>query len=125
MISQRPKSKIKPLLLDQKFIAGIGNIYSDEILFRAGVLPFRRAGSLTKLEQKNIFAKMIKVLRSAIKARGSSNQHYLDAQGKKGKFVEQQQVYRRTGQPCFKCGALIKRIKLASRSTHFCPVCQK
>jgi formamidopyrimidine-DNA glycosylase len=124
-LKKRPRSKIKLLLMDQKFIAGIGNIYADETLFLAGVRPARLVGSLSNLEIKKIFDKMIYVLKKAIKARGSSNQHYLDAQGNKGEFVKQQKVYRRAGQPCLKCKTPIKRIKLGSRSTHFCPHCQQ
>lgn len=124
-LTKRPKSKIKLLLMDQKFIAGIGNIYSDEILFCSGVRPARLAASLTEKEIKAVFDNIAKVLQAAIKARGSSEQSYLDALGKKGDYVKYHQVYRRTGLPCKKCRAPIKRIKLAGRSAHYCPKCQK
>lgn len=125
MLAKRPKSKIKPLLMDQHFIAGIGNIYSDEILFASGVRPQRRVKTLTKEEIKRIFQKIKKILKEAVKYQGSSIQYYVDARGQKGKYVKHHQVYGRQGKPCKKCGAIIKRIKINSRSAHFCPTCQK
>ncbi len=122
---KRPKAKIKPLLMDQRFIAGIGNIYADEILFASQVQPIRRAGGLSLVEIKAIFQNIKKVLKAAIKAHGSSSQHYLDARGKKGQYVRYHKVYRRTGQKCPRCASLIRRIKMGGRSAHFCPQCQK
>ena len=124
-LRKRPKTKIKPLLMDQKFIAGIGNIYADESLFKAGILPTRIVGSLNNAEIRKLFEAIRNVLKSAIKARGSSVQHYIDAQGKKGDYDKYHKVYQKTGQKCFKCKTEIKRIKLNGRGTHFCPKCQK
>ena len=125
MLALRTRAKIKPLLMDQKFIAGIGNIYSDEILFASGVRPTRRVKTLTKEEIKRIFQKMREILEEAIKHRGSSVKYYVDARGQKGRYLKYHQVYRREGKPCKKCGTIIKGIKISGRSAHFCPRCQK
>lgn len=125
ILSHRTKSKIKPLLMDQQFIAGIGNIYSDEILLASGVRPTRRVKTLNEKEIKRIFQKMKEILKEAIKYQGSSIQYYVDARGQRGKYVKYHQVYGREGEPCKKCGTIIKRIKIGSRSAHFCPICQK
>lgn len=125
MLSKRAKAKIKPLLMNQQFMAGIGNIYSDEILFASGVRPTRRVKTLKEKEIKRIFQKMKEILKEAIRYQGSSVEYYVDAHGQKGRYVKYHQVYGREGKPCKKCGAIIKRIKIASRSAHFCPRCQK
>ena len=125
LLNKRKKSKIKILLMDPKFVAGIGNIYSDEILFNAGVLPIRLAESLKLIEIKKIYQEIKEVLTLAIKKKGSSNRDYFDAFGKKGNFVSSQKVYQREGQSCLKCKGQIKRIKIGGRSAHFCPQCQK
>lgn len=125
ILNHRTKPKIKPLLMDQQFIAGIGNIYSDEILFASKVRPTRRVKTLKEKEIKRIFQKIKEILKKAIKYQGSSIQYYLDAKGQKGKYVKYHQVYGRGGEPCKKCGAIIKRIKINGRSAHFCPTCQK
>lgn len=125
ILSQRTKARIKPLLMDQQFMAGIGNIYSDEILFASGVRPTRRVKTLKEKEIKGIFQKMKEILKEAIKHRGSSVKYYLDARGQKGKYLKYHQIYGRQGKPCKKCGSIIKRIKIGGRSAHFCPICQK
>jgi formamidopyrimidine-DNA glycosylase len=118
------KIKIKTLLLSQKFIAGIGNIYADEILFAAGVSPLRPVSSLREQEIKNIYSQTQKILLKAIDKGGSSVENYLTAKGEKGKYSQLHKVYQKTGLPCWKCQAPIKRIVLGGRGTHFCPVCQ-
>jgi formamidopyrimidine-DNA glycosylase len=125
LLAERKKSRIKPLLMDQRIIAGIGNIYSDEILYAAKVNPLRRVETLSSAEIEKIFRSMKKILAAAIKHRGSSVEYYFDACGKKGDFVKFHKVYQKEGQKCGRCGALIKRIKINGRSAHFCPVCQK
>ncbi len=125
LLGRRPKSRIKPLLMDQKAIAGIGNIYSDEILYAAKVNPFRYVKMLKPAEIKLIFQNMVKILALAIKHGGSSVENYLDACGKKGDFVKFHKAYRRAGEKCARCGGLIKRAKIVGRSAHFCPTCQK
>lgn len=125
LLSKRPNTKIKPLLMDQKFIAGIGNIYSDEILFAAKVGPPRLAKTLTDKEIEQIWRSIKKILKKAIQNHGTSAQYYLDAHGRKGDYLQCLKVYQREGEKCFRCGAKIKRIKLSGRSAHFCPQCQK
>ena len=111
--------------MDQKFIAGIGNIYSDEILFASRVNPFRLVKTLRDKEIKQIYQNIKKILKEAIKYKGSSVEYYLDACGKKGSYAKRHRVYQKEGQKCPRCGAKIKRAKLAGRSAHFCPKCQK
>lgn len=125
ILSKRPNSKIKPLLMDQKAIAGIGNIYSDEILYRAKVHPLRRARTLRHQESRRIFNNINRVLRSAIKQRGSSVEYYIDALGKQGDYVKYHKVYKREGKACKRCGLKIERIKIGGRSARYCPKCQK
>ncbi|MBU4298591.1 DNA-formamidopyrimidine glycosylase, partial [Patescibacteria group bacterium] len=124
LLTKRPNAKIKLLLMDQKFIAGIGNIYSDEILFAAKVGPARLVKTLTSQETQGIFQNIKKILRAAIKSHGSSVEHYLDIYGRKGSYVKEHKVYRREGEKCSRCGTIIERLKLAGRSAHFCPQCQ-
>ncbi|MFH1423616.1 MAG: DNA-formamidopyrimidine glycosylase family protein [Candidatus Nealsonbacteria bacterium] len=125
LLKKRPNAKIKPLLMDQKFIAGIGNIYSDEILFAAKVQPLRRIKSLMPKEIKAIWLNIGGILKSAIKNRGTSERNYLDALGKKGDYLKYLKAYRREGQKCPRCPGIIKRIKMGSRSAHFCSKCQR
>lgn len=125
IIKKAKKKKIKQFLMDQKLIAGIGNIYSDEILFQAGVHPFRTADSLKQDELKKIHKAVGSILKEAIKLAGSSVSSFRRISGAKGKFQEITKVYRREGEGCSKCGTIIERKKLAGRSAHFCPQCQK
>jgi formamidopyrimidine-DNA glycosylase len=124
LLKKRKKLRIKPFLMNQQIIAGIGNLYADEILFYAGVRPARRAQSLKLEEIKKVFKQIKRVLKLGIKKKGSSAEDYLDADGREGNFVPLIQVYQRTGQPCKKCGAKIEKIKIGQRSAHFCPKCQ-
>jgi len=119
------KSPIKAVLLNQSVVRGVGNIYADEALFRAGVHPKRAAASLGKARIERIYDAMREVLADAIESRGSSVSNYVDADGRKGSFQLSHRVYRRTGEPCVKCGTAIRRIVLAQRGTHFCPKCQR
>ncbi|MBC7349278.1 MAG: bifunctional DNA-formamidopyrimidine glycosylase/DNA-(apurinic or apyrimidinic site) lyase [Candidatus Aminicenantes bacterium] len=126
LLQKHAKKRIKGWLLDQKLIAGIGNIYSDEILFRAGVRPDRLAGSLSLAEARKVFRSMRAVLRRAIELKGSSVSDYVDSTGQKGRFQAQHRVYDREGRPCRRCQlALIQRKEIAGRSSFFCPACQK
>jgi len=119
------KGKIKQILMDQEAIAGIGNIYSDEILFQAKVAPSRRVSSLSDEELKEIYKAAKEILKKAIKARGASVSDFRDLQGEKGGFQKLAKVYRREGEKCPECSAIIKREKMGGRSAHFCPNCQK
>jgi len=125
ILKERSKSKIKPLLMDQSVIAGIGNVYSQESCFCAKILPYRLAGSLTNQESNNLYNCLIKILRAAIDKKGSSVDDYLDIYGEEGKYLPFLKVYRREGEKCYRCGAKIKKIVLAGRGTYFCPNCQK
>ncbi len=123
------KAAIKALLLDQALTAGVGNIYADEALFRAGLHPLRPGGSLTPGEVERLRQAVAAVLTDGIAAAGSSLggsslQNYSRPGGQTGNFQEEHRVFRRTGQPCLTCGAPIERIVVGQRSTHFCPNCQ-
>ena len=119
------KISIKALLLNQQIIAGLGNIYVDEILFAAGVKPTRVAGSLKTREIKSIYNTIRPILKKAIKARGTTFNNFVDADGNIGNFVSQLKVYGRNGKKCKKCASIIKKLKVAGRGTHYCPDCQK
>jgi formamidopyrimidine-DNA glycosylase len=116
---------IKAALLNQKLLQGVGNIYADESLFRAGIRPRKSAARLTRKELERLHASLISVLRAAIQRGGSSVSDYVDAAGVKGFFQLEHRVYMRTGQPCLVCGTAIRRLLVAGRGTHYCPVCQK
>jgi formamidopyrimidine-DNA glycosylase len=119
------RTPIKAALLNQSLLHGIGNIYADESLFRASIRPTRQAARLSRDELALLRTSLIKVLRHAIRLGGSSVSDYVDADGARGFFQLRHRVYRRTGQPCLVCATPIRRITLAGRSTHFCPICQK
>src|SRR6266702_1659714 len=116
---------IKAALLNQRLLAGVGNIYADESLFRAGIRPRRAAGRLTRAVLERLRAALREVLEHAIRMGGSSVSDYVDAEGVRGFFQLEHCVYQRTGQPCRHCQTEIRRIVLAGRSTHYCPVCQR
>lgn len=118
-------TSVKNILLNQKLISGIGNIYADEILWQAGVHPARRVNLLTLKEIRNIFKATKTVLRTAIKKGGTSSRDYLKPDGTEGRYYKIRKVYQRTGEKCARDGAIIRRIKVAGRSTHFCPKHQK
>ncbi len=118
------KKNIKAALLDQKNIAGIGNIYADEILFASGIEPRRSAVGLGDDEIKKIFLTTKKIIASAIKHRGTTFSDYIDTRGQKGNFSALLKVYGRVGEKCLICGEKIEKAKIAGRGTHFCPRCQ-
>ncbi|HXP46156.1 MAG TPA: bifunctional DNA-formamidopyrimidine glycosylase/DNA-(apurinic or apyrimidinic site) lyase, partial [Terriglobales bacterium] len=119
------KTPIKSALLNQSLLSGIGNIYADESLFRAGVRPRRRAASLTRAELQRLYVAVQEVLSEAIAAGGSSVSDYVDSNGDAGFFQFQHRVYGREGEPCLVCRTPIKRIVIAGRSAHYCPKCQR
>jgi len=125
IVKKSKKKRIKQLLMEQKLIAGIGNIYSDEILFRAKVHPLRTADSLGVKEIKKIHQAIKPILLKAIELAGASVSDFRRINGDKGKFQETIKVYHCQGKKCSKCGTLIERKKLGGRSAHFCPKCQK
>ena len=121
----RAQGKIKPLLLNQEFMAGIGNIYADEILFRAGLRPQRKVESLKDKELKKLFLAIKAILKKAIKYRGTTIRDYRDGFGESGDFQKILRVYGRGGEKCLRCGHPISRITMGGRGTHFCAYCQK
>ena len=122
---KRRKSRIKALLLNQTFLRGIGNIYADEALFRAGIHPLALASRLRQDRARKLYDAIVLILTEAIAAGGSSISDYVDAEGRKGFFQFQHRVYQRTGEPCNTCGTPIRRVLVSQRSSHFCPKCQK
>ena len=124
LISGR-KTKIKPLIMDQQVISGVGNLYAAEVLFRAGKSPSRPASSLSEREKGLLFKEIKDTLKEAIKHRGSSVDQYVQLTGKPGSYVKYHRVYDRLGKPCLICKTPIRRIALAGRGTYFCPKCQR
>jgi formamidopyrimidine-DNA glycosylase len=121
---RKRKTPIKAALLNQSLLHGVGNIYADEALFRAGIRPRRQAARVTRAELTRLRAALIEVLRHAIQLGGSSVSDYVDADGVRGFFQLQHKVYQRTGQLCLVCATPIQKIIVAGRSTHFCATCQ-
>ncbi|MBI4948507.1 bifunctional DNA-formamidopyrimidine glycosylase/DNA-(apurinic or apyrimidinic site) lyase [Candidatus Berkelbacteria bacterium] len=124
-LAKKKAITIKQLLLDQSIVAGIGNIYADEILFASKIHPLTKVKDLTKSQIKKIFDNIPKILNLAINSGGSSSQTYRQIDGKMGTYLEIAKVYKREKLPCKICKTPIKRIKIAGRSSHFCPYCQK
>jgi len=122
---RKRKTQVKPLLLNQAFLAGLGNIYVDEILFAAGIHPLTPAARLSAGRAAKLHQAMVDTLTLAIEHRGSSISDYVDADGNRGNFQMLHRVYGREGEPCAACGAPIKKVVVGSRGTHYCPVCQK
>ncbi|HET7685800.1 MAG TPA: bifunctional DNA-formamidopyrimidine glycosylase/DNA-(apurinic or apyrimidinic site) lyase [Candidatus Limnocylindria bacterium] len=119
------RGRLKSLLLDQSFIAGVGNIYADEALWRARLHPLRTADSLSDVEIRRLHRAVRAALREAVTYRGTSFSDYVGADGEPGANAERLRVYRRTGEPCLRCGATIERVVVGQRGTHFCPRCQR
>ncbi|MDD2927488.1 MAG: bifunctional DNA-formamidopyrimidine glycosylase/DNA-(apurinic or apyrimidinic site) lyase [Candidatus Omnitrophica bacterium] len=119
------KTAIKPLLMDQEFISGIGNIYAAEILFRAKIHPERRASKLRDKEKELLFKAINDILNAAILHAGSSVDDYVRVSGEKGGYVKYHKVYGRQGKSCLVCKTTIKKISQGGRGTHFCPRCQR
>ncbi|MCK5591525.1 MAG: bifunctional DNA-formamidopyrimidine glycosylase/DNA-(apurinic or apyrimidinic site) lyase [Candidatus Pacebacteria bacterium] len=118
------KSNVKAFLLDQKHIAGIGNIYADETLFKAGIRPTRNLNSLDPVEIKKLFNSIKTILKKAVKLRGTSFNNYRDTDGNKGDFAKMLKVYGRDGEKCSVCNSIIIKTKVAGRGTRYCPKCQ-
>lgn len=119
------RTSMKAALLNQSLLAGVGNIYADEALFRAGIRPRRRAERVTAKEFEHLRAALKTVLEHAIRLGGSSVSDYVDADGVKGFFQLEHCVYQRTGEPCRVCGTAIRRVVVGGRGTHYCPLCQR
>ena len=122
---KRRNARVKPLLLNQRFLRGMGNIYTDEALFEAGIHPRAIASKLSKERATRLHSAMVDILNAAIRFKGSSISDYVDADGERGNFQMHHQVYGRAGEPCPTCGAPIRRIVVGQRGTHYCPKCQR
>jgi len=123
---KKRKGKVKVILMDQTFLAGIGNIYSDEILFAARLHPLHLVQKLTPAQIRALYSAIKKILKAGVKYRGTSDSDYFDLRGNMGNFQKHLKVYRQTGKPCpSPCKGTVKRIKVNGRSAHFCPMCQK
>lgn len=122
---KRP-TRLKPLLMDQARVVGIGNMYADEILFAAGLRPDRPAATLSRSEARRLYRSVVSVLEDAVRHRGSSlaDEQYRDLFGELGGFQKRHRVYAREGQPCTRCGATVTRTRWSGRSSFFCPGCQ-
>ncbi|MEH7458691.1 DNA-formamidopyrimidine glycosylase [Bacillus sp. JJ1127] len=121
---QKTNRKIKVVLLDQRLLVGLGNIYVDEVLFRSGIYPEREASSLTKAEIEKIYEATVITLREAVERGGSTIRTYINSQGQIGSFQELLNVYGRKGEPCVTCGTVIEKTVVGGRGTHYCPTCQ-
>jgi len=118
------QAPIKSLLLDQRVLAGVGNIYADESLHRAGIHPLAKPRDLERRRLEELHRQVLATLEEALARGGSSVRNFVDAKGRAGTFQHAHRVYRRTGQPCPRCGTAVERLVVAGRSTHFCPHCQ-
>ncbi len=123
-IIHKEKRKIKQVLLDPNVVAGIGNIYSDDILWTARIHPFQPANKLNEPQLKALYQAMRKVLAKAVKLRGTSTSDFRDTAGLEGGYTDYRAVYGRENEPCSRCGTKIERKKIGGRSAHFCPACQ-
>jgi len=121
----KKKTKIKPLIMDQTFISGVGNLYAAEALFRASLNPERPASSLSDKEKEDLFKEIKDTLHEAIEHKGSSVDQYVQLSGRPGGYVKYHKVYDREGKPCLVCKTKIKRTSLGGRGTYFCPKCQR
>lgn len=122
---RRRRTRLKSLLLDQTFIAGLGNIYADEALHRARLHPERLANDLNPREITRLYQAVREVIQEGIENRGTTFRDYVDGEGQAGNFQEMLKVYSREGQPCHCCGTSVNRIRVGGRSSYFCPQCQK
>lgn len=121
-LSRRPKTAVKSALLDQEIVAGVGNIYADESLFRSGIRPGRPAGSITRDEAQRLCLQIRTVLAEAIGDGGTVSDNFFDTAGNPGRY--RPRVYDRGGQPCPQCGATLERTRMGGRGTVYCPSCQ-
>jgi formamidopyrimidine-DNA glycosylase len=124
-LRRRPNSRIKPALMDQTVIAGVGNIYADEALWGAKINPEERVSDVSDAKLNKLYEELIYVLKLSIEKGGSTDKNYVDAKGKKGSYLQFARVFRRENLPCPRCGTSIKKIRVAGRGTHFCSNCQK
>lgn len=122
---QRARTSIKAALLDQTVVAGVGNIYADESLWGAKIHPLRQVSTVTKKEFTTLYIELRTVMNLAIEKGGSTDKNYVNAEGKRGSYIDFARVFRREGKPCPRCNATIIKFKAAGRGTHICPNCQQ
>ena len=127
VLAKRKQANIKAFLLNQKNVSGLGNIYVDESLFDAGISPLRKVSSLDLKERKKLFYSIKKIIKSALKYKGTTFSDFIDSRGEKGNFKQKLKVYGRQGLKCKrrKCQGIVRKVKIGGRGTHFCPECQK
>lgn len=123
--TRRAKSPIKAALLDQTVVAGVGNIYADESLWGARIHPLRKVATISDAEFNALYYDLREVMNLSIEKGGSTDRNYVNAEGKKGSYIDFARVFRREGKPCPRCGTIIIKFKAAGRGTHICPNCQK
>lgn len=123
--TRRAKSPIKAALLDQTVVAGVGNIYADESLWGAKIHPLRKVATITNDEFDTLYTELRDVMNLAIEKGGSTDKNYVNAEGKRGSYMDFARVFRREGKPCPRCSTIIVKFKAAGRGTHICPNCQK
>lgn len=123
--TRRAKTNIKAAILDQSVVAGVGNIYADESLWGAKIHPQRLVGSVSEQEFTSLYTELREVMNRAVEKGGSSNHTYVNAEGKKGSYMDFARVFRREGLPCPRCGTVIEKMRVAGRGTHICPSCQQ
>jgi formamidopyrimidine-DNA glycosylase len=121
---RRGRTNIKAAILDQSVVAGVGNIYADESLWGAKIHPKRLVESITREEFEELYADLRQVMNLSIEKGGSSNRNYVNAEGKRGNYMDFARVFRREGLPCPRCGTTIEKLRVAGRGTHVCPYCQ-
>jgi len=125
LLSKKQGKVIKPLLMEQDFIAGVGNIYAQEACFCAGIMPDRRVKDISNAEFKKLYDCLIRILKLAVEKKGTSADNYVDAFGRQGSMMEYLKVYDRSGEKCPRCRNIIKSMKQGSRTTAYCQGCQK
>lgn len=122
---RRSRTNIKAAILDQSVVAGVGNIYADESLWGARIHPKRLVNTISKQEFNKLYTELRDVMNLAVEKGGSSNHTYINAEGKKGSYMDFARVFRREGLPCPRCGTIIEKLRVAGRGTHICPYCQQ
>jgi formamidopyrimidine-DNA glycosylase len=124
-LARRPKTNVKAALLDQTVIAGVGNIYADESLWGAQIHPLTLVQNLKPAQFRKLYEELVFVLKLSIEKGGSTDRNYVNAEGKKGSYIDFARVFRREGKTCPRCGTIIIKTRVAGRGTHLCPHCQK
>ncbi|HYF97127.1 MAG TPA: bifunctional DNA-formamidopyrimidine glycosylase/DNA-(apurinic or apyrimidinic site) lyase [Patescibacteria group bacterium] len=124
-VRKRANSQIKPVIMDQAVVAGVGNIYADEALWGAQIHPEQRVRDISDSKLTNLYKELIYVLKLSIEKGGSTDKNYVDAEGKRGSYLQFARVFRRENLPCPRCGTVILKTRVAGRGTHLCPKCQK